>query len=85
MFKFNESGQEVHGQRYLRARAEISADKDGDISGQKRRYPPPKPRDGPTDKAHMGHSSANGQPTKNEKSLPISSAKIRERNESAKG
>jgi len=28
----------ARGQRYLRARAEISAGKDGDISGQGRRY-----------------------------------------------
>ena len=51
-----------HGRRYPRARAEISAGKDGDICGQKRRYPPAdgdicgqkrryppaKPHDGPT-------------------------------------
>ena len=37
---------------YLRARAEISADKDGDIFGQKRRYLPAKPHKGLTDKVH---------------------------------
>ena len=51
---------------YLRARAEISADKDGDIFGQKRRYLPAKPHKGLTDKVHIvviihcGHNSANG-------------------------
>ena len=38
---------------YLRARAEISADKDGDIFGQKRRYLPAKPHKGLTDKVHI--------------------------------
>ena len=37
---------------YLRVRAEISADKDGDICGQKRRYLPAKPHKGLTDKVH---------------------------------
>ena len=37
---------------YLRAGAEISADKDGDIFGQKRRYLPAKPHKGLTDKVH---------------------------------
>ena len=37
---------------YLRARAGISADKDGDIFGQKRRYLPAKPHKGLTDKVH---------------------------------
>ena len=32
-------GVKAHGRRYLWVRAEISADTDGDISGQKRRYP----------------------------------------------
>ena len=41
---------------YLRARAEISADKDGDIFGQKRRYLPAKPHKGLTDKVHSGSS-----------------------------
>ena len=35
---------------YLRVRAKISADKDGDICGQKRRYLPAKPHKGLTDK-----------------------------------
>ena len=52
-------GYETHGRRYLRAKTEISSDKDGDISGQKRRYPPSKPYNGPTDKAHIGYNSAN--------------------------
>ena len=51
---------ETHGRRYLRAKTEISSDKDGDISGQKRRYPPAKPYNGPTDKVHIGYNSANG-------------------------
>ena len=38
---------------YLRARAEISADKDGDIFGQKRRYLPAKPHKGLTDKVYI--------------------------------
>ena len=38
---------------YLRARAEISSDKDGDIFGQKRRYLPAKPHKGLTDKVHI--------------------------------
>ena len=42
---------------YLRAGAEISADKDGDIFGdifgQKRRYLPAKPHKGLTDKVHI--------------------------------
>ena len=38
---------------YLRARAGISADKDGDIFGQKRRYLPAKPHKGLTDKVHI--------------------------------
>ena len=38
---------------YLWARAEISADKDGDIFGQKRRYLPAKPHKGLTDKVHI--------------------------------
>ena len=38
---------------YLRARAEISADKDGDICGQKRRYLPAKPPKGLTNKVHI--------------------------------
>ena len=42
---------------YLRAGAEISADKDGDIFGQKRRYLPAKPHKGLTDKVHNGLSS----------------------------
>jgi len=33
-------GMKGHDQRYLRAKAEISAGKGGDIYGQKRRYPP---------------------------------------------
>ena len=45
----------THGRRYLRAKTEISSDKDGDISGQKRRYPPAKPYNGPTDKVHIGY------------------------------
>ena len=63
-------GHETHGRRYLRAKTEISSDKeakteissdkDGDISGQKRRYPPAKPYNGPTDKVHIGYNSANG-------------------------
>ena len=53
-------GHETHGRRYLRARTEISSDKDGDISGQKRRYPPAKPYNEPTDKVHIGYNSANG-------------------------
>ena len=44
---------------YLRAGAEISADKDGDIFGQKRRYLPAKPHKGLTDKVHIV-DSANG-------------------------
>ena len=32
----------------------------GDISGQKRRYPPAKPYNEPTDKVHIGYNSANG-------------------------
>ena len=55
-------GYETHGRRYLRAKTEISSDKDGDISGQKRRYPPAKPYNGPTDKVHIGYNSANGLP-----------------------
>ena len=42
---------------YLRAGAEISADKDGDIFGQKRRYLPAKPHKGLTDKVHMPERS----------------------------
>ena len=42
---------------YLRARAEISADKDGDIFGQKRRYLPAKPHKGLTDKVHGSSSN----------------------------
>ena len=38
---------------YLRIRAKISADKDGDICGQKRRYLPAKPHKGLTDKVHI--------------------------------
>ena len=38
---------------YLRAGAGISADKDGDIFGQKRRYLPAKPHKGLTDKVHI--------------------------------
>ena len=38
---------------YLRVRAKISADKDGDICGQKRRYLPAKPHKGLTDKVHI--------------------------------
>ena len=38
---------------YLWVRAEISADKDGDICGQKRRYLPAKPHKGLTDKVHI--------------------------------
>ena len=40
---------------YLRIRAKISADKDGDICGQKRRYLPAKPHKGLTDKVHKVH------------------------------
>ena len=36
-------GMKAYKRGYLRARAEISADKDGDIFGQKRRYLPAKP------------------------------------------
>ena len=43
----------AYRQRYLRTRTEISADKDGDICGQKRRYPPAKPHKGLTDKMHI--------------------------------
>ena len=43
---------------YLRARAEISADKDGDIFGQKRRYLPAKPHKGLTDKVHSANGSS---------------------------
>ena len=43
----------AYRQRYLRARAEISSDKDGDIFGQKRRYLPAKPHKGLTDKIHI--------------------------------
>ena len=46
-------GLKAYRQRYLQARTEISADKDGDICGQKRRYLPAKPPNGPTDKVHM--------------------------------
>ena len=53
-------GMKAHGQRYLRARTEISTDKDRDICGQKRRYPPAKLRNGATDKVHIGHNSSNG-------------------------
>ena len=38
---------------YLWARAEISADKDGDIFGQKRRNLPTKPHKELTDKVHI--------------------------------
>ena len=53
-------GYETHGRRYLRAKTEISSAKDGDISGQKRKYPPAKPYNGPTDKVYIGYNSANG-------------------------
>ena len=43
----------AYRQRYLRTRTEISADKDGDICGQKRRYPPAKLHNGLTDKVHI--------------------------------
>ena len=43
----------AYRQRYLRTRTEISADKDGDICGQKRRYPPAKPHKGLTNKMHI--------------------------------
>ena len=43
----------AYRQRYLRARAEISSDEDGDILGQKRRYLPAKPHKGLTDKMHI--------------------------------
>ena len=43
----------AYRQRYLRTRTEISADKDGDICGQKRRYPPAKLHKGLTDKMHI--------------------------------
>ena len=46
-------GLKAYRQRYLQARTEISADKDGDICGQKRRYLPAKPHNGPTDKVHI--------------------------------
>ena len=59
-------GHEPHGRRYLRAKTKISSDKDGDISGQKRRYPPAKPYNGPTDKVHIGYNSANGYFTYNQ-------------------
>ena len=39
---------------------EISAGEGRDIRGQKRRYPPAKLRNGPTDKVHIAHNSANG-------------------------
>ena len=41
----------AYRQRYLRTRTEISADKDGDICGQKRRYA--KPHKGLTNKMHI--------------------------------
>ena len=43
----------AYRQRYLRTTTEISADKDGDICGQKRRYPPAKPHKGLTNKMHI--------------------------------
>ena len=46
-------GLKAYRQRYLQARTEISADKDGDICGQKRRYLPAKPHNGPIDKVHI--------------------------------
>ena len=46
-------GLKAYRQRYLQARTEISADKVGDICGQKRRYLPAKPHNGPTDKMHI--------------------------------
>ena len=46
-------GMKAYKRGYLRARAEISADKDGDIFGQKRRYLPAKPHKGLTDKVHI--------------------------------
>ena len=49
-----------HGRRYLRAKAEISAGKDGDISGQGRGYPPQCRVTGRQDKAYIDLNSANG-------------------------
>ena len=48
------TGGDIFGprQRYLRTRTEISL--------EKRRYPPAKPYNGPTDKVHIGYNSANG-------------------------
>ena len=46
-------GMKAYERGYLRARAEISADKDGNIFGQKRRYLPAKPHKGLTDKVHI--------------------------------
>ena len=46
-------GMKAYERGYLRARAEISADKGGDICGQKRRYLPAKPHKGLTDKVHI--------------------------------
>ena len=54
-------GMKAYGRGYLRAWTEISADKGGDICGQKRRYPPAKPHNGATNfSAYGGHNSVNG-------------------------
>ena len=67
-------GMKAYGWRYLRARTEISADEGGDIRGQKRRYPPAKLRNGPTDKVHIAHNSANGLYINKVYSFPVDSA-----------
>ena len=59
------TGGDIFGprQRYLRTRTEIS------LSGQKRRYLPAKPYNGPTDKVHIGYNSANGSEMKEIKNV----------------
>ena len=60
-------GMKAYGWRYLRG---------GDIRGQKRRYPPAKLRNGPTDKVHIAHNSANGLYINKVYSFPVDSAVI---------
>ena len=69
-------GMKAYGWRYLRARTEISAGEGRDIRGQKRRYPPAKLRNGPTDKVHIAHNSANGLYINKVYSFPVDNAVI---------
>ena len=58
---------------YLRVRAEISADKDGDIFGQKRRYLPAKPHKGLTDKVHIVVANGSSSNCLSEAAVPSGS------------